>query len=56
MAFLTCESNAVVGAVHPKAMPVMLRASHAKDWLDHEREQACALAVPFPDADMRRIK
>jgi putative SOS response-associated peptidase YedK len=42
--------------VHPKPMPVLLRASHAMHWLDHEREQACALAVPFPDADMRRIK
>ena len=25
MAILTCEANATVGAVHPKAMPVMLR-------------------------------
>ena len=25
MAFLTCEANQTVGAVHPKAMPVMLR-------------------------------
>lgn len=56
MAFLTCDSNAVVGAVHPKAMPVMLRASAAIDWLTHPREQACALAVPFPDTDMRRIE
>ncbi len=56
MAFLTCDSNAVVGAVHPKAMPVMLRASAALDWLTHPREQACALAVPFPDTDMRRIE
>lgn len=55
MAFLTCDSNAVVGAVHPKAMPVMLTAASALDWLAHPREQACALAVPFPDADMRRI-
>ncbi len=55
MAFLTCDANAVVGAVHPKAMPVMMRASDAMQWLDHEREQACALAVPFPDTDMRRI-
>lgn len=55
MAFLTCDANAVVGAVHPKAMPVMLRASSALDWLAHPREQACALAVPFPDTDMRRI-
>jgi putative SOS response-associated peptidase YedK len=55
MAFLTCDSNATVGAVHPKAMPVMLGAAAALDWLKHPREQACALAVPFPDADMRRI-
>jgi putative SOS response-associated peptidase YedK len=55
MAFLTCDSNEVVGAVHPKAMPVILRASYAIDWLDMERVDACALAVPFPDADMRRL-
>ena len=55
MAFLTCDANEMVGAVHPKAMPVTLRASYAMDWLTFEREQACALAVPFPDTDMRRI-
>ena len=55
MAFLTCDANTVVGAVHPKAMPVMMRAGDAMHWLNHEREQACALAVPFPDTDMRRI-
>ena len=56
MAFLTCAPNAMVGAVHPKAMPVMLRPNDALAWLDHERESACALAQPFPDADMRRIE
>ncbi len=55
MAFLTCEPNATVGAVHPKAMPVMLDpASHAR-WLDDTRETACALAAPFDDRKMRRI-
>ena len=29
MAFLTCDANALVGAFHPKAMPVMLRAADA---------------------------
>ena len=53
MAFLTCEANATVGAIHPKAMPVMLRPGDVGRWLDSEREQACALAVPFEDADMR---
>ena len=56
MAFLTCAANEVVGAVHPKAMPVMLRAPDALAWLDHDRESACALAQPFADADMRIIE
>lgn len=55
MAFLTCASNATVGAVHPKAMPVMLRAADSPGWLAHDRETACALAIPFPDADMRLL-
>jgi putative SOS response-associated peptidase YedK len=53
MAFLTCEANKVVGAIHPKAMPVMLRPAQAAQWLDGAREDACALAIPFDDADMR---
>ena len=56
MAFLTCAPNVMVGAVHPKAMPVMLRPVDALEWLRHEREAACALAIPFPDADMRKIE
>ena len=56
MAFLTCAPNATVGAVHPKAMPVMLRPADVGRWLDSEREQACALAVPFADADMQVIE
>lgn len=55
MAFLTCDANAIVGAVHPKAMPVMLRAADADTWLNSERANACALAQPFADAGMRRI-
>jgi putative SOS response-associated peptidase YedK len=56
MAFLTCEANRTVGAVHPKAMPVMLRPGDIGRWLDSEREQACALAVPFEDADMQILE
>ncbi len=55
LAFLTCDANAVVGAVHPKAMPVMLRPGDAVRWLDGAHEDACALAISFPDADMRRL-
>lgn len=56
MAFLTCAPNETVGAIHPKAMPVMLRPSDVSRWLDSEREDACALAVPFDDADMRILE
>ena len=56
MAFLTCEANATVGAVHPKAMPVMLTPGADIDrWLGAEREDACALARPFADTGMRRV-
>ena len=56
MAFLTCDANAIVGAVHPKAMPVMLRPGDVGRWLDSDREQACALAVPFSDDDMHVLE
>ena len=56
MAFLTCEANQVVGAVHPKAMPVMLRPrADVERWLGSERVDACALAMPFADTAMRRV-
>ena len=55
MAFLTCEANQTVGAVHPKAMPVMLRPADAPAWLDSPHADACALARPFEDRSMRRI-
>jgi putative SOS response-associated peptidase YedK len=55
MAFLTCEANETVGAVHPKAMPVMLRPRDVGRWLVNERADACSLAQPFVDTDMRRV-
>jgi len=55
MAFLTCEPNQVVGAVHPKAMPVMLAPGDVANWLDSETATACALAVPYASADMQRL-
>jgi putative SOS response-associated peptidase YedK len=56
MAFLTCEANQTVGAIHPKAMPVMLRPETDVDrWLGSERADACALAKPFADTGMRRV-
>lgn len=55
MAFLTCDANQLVGAVHPKAMPVILRPSDAEHWLHSPREDACTLAQPFEDTLMRRM-
>ena len=53
--FLTTDANKEVGAVHPKAMPVMLRPADVPRWLDSEAATACELAVPYADADMRRL-
>ncbi len=52
-AFLTCDSNQIVGAVHPKAMPVILDGAAVPHWLDSDVADACALARPFADERMR---
>jgi putative SOS response-associated peptidase YedK len=52
MAFLTCAPNKIVGAVHPKAMPVMLEPSDYDRWLSDPRENACELAQPYSDERM----
>lgn len=51
-AFLTCEPNALVGAVHPKAMPVMLTGSALDGWLRADWSGAAPLVAPFPNAAM----
>jgi putative SOS response-associated peptidase YedK len=55
MAFLTCEANGVVGAVHPKAMPVVLAPEGVDRWLRADRASACELARPLEDTLMRRV-
>ncbi|MBZ6377349.1 hypothetical protein B5C34_05375 [Pacificimonas flava] len=52
-AFLTCTPNQIVGAVHPKAMPVILTEDMAEDWLAAPWEEAAKLARPFPDSRMK---
>lgn len=47
-AFLTCEPNPLVGAVHPKAMPVVLHPADYARWLGGALNAAVALAGPFP--------
>jgi putative SOS response-associated peptidase YedK len=47
-AMLTCEPNTLVGAVHPKAMPVILLPEDQARWLMAPLADALPLAAPFP--------
>jgi putative SOS response-associated peptidase YedK len=48
--FLTTDSNREVGAVHPKAMPVILTEREEFDlWLNGEWKDASTLQRPLPD-------
>ena len=53
-AFLTCAPNETVGAVHPKAMPVMLEPEQHAQWLEGSAEEAAALAIAYPDDKMQQ--
>jgi putative SOS response-associated peptidase YedK len=48
--FLTCDANAVVGAVHPKAMPVILTDPYEiETWLTAPMDEALKLQRPLSD-------
>ncbi len=48
--FLTTEANKTVGAIHPKAMPVILtKPDEWETWLTAPLDQATALQRPLPD-------
>ncbi|MEI7599362.1 MAG: SOS response-associated peptidase [Aestuariivirga sp.] len=52
-AFLTTDANAEVGAIHPKAMPVILTTGDEVDcWLTAPTQQALKLQRPLPDGSL----
>ncbi|WP_169194918.1 SOS response-associated peptidase family protein [Devosia sp. MC1541] len=55
-AFLTCTPNDVVGAIHPKAMPVILTdPDEIEMWLTGPKELAIGLQRPLPDGALEIV-
>jgi putative SOS response-associated peptidase YedK len=54
--FLTADANAEVGAIHPKAMPVILRSEEEiETWMTAPPEDALKLQRPLPDWSLKVV-
>ncbi|SHF09679.1 Putative SOS response-associated peptidase YedK [Kaistia soli DSM 19436] len=54
--FLTTEPNAEVDAIHPKAMPVILRTPEAVEaWMTLPTADALVLQRPLPDGSLKIV-
>jgi len=52
-AFLTTEPNREVGAIHPKAMPVILTTAQDIDiWMNASKDEALKLQRPLPNGSL----
>lgn len=55
-AFLTTEPNKEVGAIHPKAMPVILTtAEEIEAWMTAPTDDALKLQRPLPDGSLKIV-
>lgn len=55
-AFLTTDPNAEVKAIHPKAMPVILRTKEEiETWMSAPWDEAQELQRPLPDQSLRKF-
>jgi len=55
-AFLTTDANAEVGAIHPKAMPVILTTpEEVEHWLTTPTQEALQLQRPLPDGSLQIV-
>ena len=55
-AFLTTEPNAEVGAIHPKAMPVILTTpDEVETWMTAPLDEVLKLQRPLPDGSLRIV-
>ena len=54
--FLTTEANDVVGAIHPKAMPVILtEQAEIEQWMSAPTEDALKLQRPLADGALKIV-